>query len=107
MTGPATSASDCPLTGLAASRKTSRPTRSVHPVGRARDHHPAVAVPDHNDVAQVLELEHRRDVLNVAVQVHLGVQEVGPLAQARHGRRVDQVALGLQEAGHPLVAPAP
>ncbi len=62
---------------------------------------------DQNDVAQVLELEHRRNVLDVAVEVHVGVQQVGPLAQARHGRRIDHVALGLQEARHPLVAPAP
>jgi cystathionine beta-lyase/cystathionine gamma-synthase len=51
-------------------------------------------VADQDDVAQVLEVQHRGDVLDVTVQIHLGVQQVGPLAQAGKGRHVDVVSMG-------------
>jgi hypothetical protein len=75
------------------------------PVGGTRDHHPAIAVTDQDDVAQVLEVQYRRDVLDVVAQVHLRIEQVGPLSQAGQGRRVDLVPLGAQDAGHPLIAP--
>ena len=77
-----------------------------HRVGCARDHHAAVAVSDQDHVSQVLECEHRCNVLDVTVQIHISIQQVGPLAQAGHGRCVDDVSLRLQDAGYSLVAPA-
>ncbi len=96
-----------PVHGIGGIEEDESSNPSGHPVSGARDHHAAVAVADQDHVAQVLELEHGRNVLNVAVQVHVGVQQVSPLAEAGHRRRVDHVALGLQKASDPLVAPTP
>ena len=106
MTGPATSTSDWPLHR----RRRVEVDETSHPlglpVGRAGDHHAAVAVADQDHVAQVLEAQHGGDVGDVPLEVDPLVQQVGPLTEPGERRGVDVVALGAQEAGHPLVAPA-
>ena len=62
------------------------------PVGHAGDDHSAVAVADKDHVAKILVVQYRHDVLDVEVQVHTGADQMGPLADARHGRRVCLVA---------------
>jgi hypothetical protein len=50
-----------------------------YPVGHARCNHPAVAVPDQDEIAQLLELDHRQNVLDVHFQVNGGGHMVCPL----------------------------
>ena len=76
MTGPATSTSDWPFTGLAASRYTSFADAVGGAVGDAGDDHAAVAVADEDHVAQVLVVEHSDDVGDVGVEIDVGGEEV-------------------------------
>jgi hypothetical protein len=56
-------------------------------IGDAGRHHPAVAVPDQHDFAQILHLQHADDVGNVSVEIDRRSGEMGTLAQAGIGRR--------------------
>ena len=53
-----------------------------HPVGDARHDHAPVAVPDEDDVVQILELEVTDDVFDVGVEIHGRGDEVRVLAEA-------------------------
>lgn len=77
----------------------------AQPLGRAvgdhRRHHPAVAVPDEDDVAQILEGQHAEHVLHVGLQPDAGHRLVRALAETGVGRREDLVAAGAQERQSP------
>ena len=104
--GPATSISDWPLVGLAASRYT-RPADAIGgAIADAGDHHAAVAVSDHEHVAEALEREHVDDVGDVRVEVDVGMEQVRALTEAGEGRGVDVVAVVAQTSSNALVAPA-
>ncbi len=63
-----------------------------HPLGHPGDDHPAEAVADQDDVAQVLVLQHVDDVGDEVVEVDGRAGEVDALAEAGAGRGVDVVA---------------
>ena len=76
-------------------------TRAMRParlVGDAGRDHAAIGMADQGDVLQVLELEHRRHVVDVRGEVDLLVGEVGALAQPRVGRREEFMAGGARTA---------
>ena len=58
-------------------------------IGRAGDHHAAVAVADEDDVAQIFHLEQRDDVGDVRVEVDVRPRQVRALAEAGEGRGKD------------------
>ena len=49
-------------------------------VGDAGDHRSAIAVADENDIVEILEPQHVRDVPAVQVDVDIGRQQMRPLA---------------------------
>ncbi len=67
-----------------------RPLRRA--VGNTRCDHPAVAVPDENQVAQPLAGDHREHVADRGLEVHERVDQVRALAEAGVGRREHLVA---------------
>ncbi len=74
-------------------------------VGHAGDHHAAVAVPDEDDVAELLEDEQVDDVLDVGVEPHVLGDQVAALAQPGERRPVGLVTAGTEPLGD--VAPGP
>jgi hypothetical protein len=76
-----------------------------HPVGDAGDDHPAVAPADEHDILEVFVLQDIDDVLDVGVEVDVGVAKVDPLAETREGRREDIVPGSAQERRQLLSTP--
>ncbi|KAK0347484.1 hypothetical protein LTR94_002338 [Friedmanniomyces endolithicus] len=75
-------------------------------IGDTGDHHPAIAVPDQDDILQPLERHQRHDVLDMRVEVDVGVQQMGALAKARQRRAMDLMPRRAQPPGDLLIAPA-
>ena len=74
-------------------------------VGDAGRHHAAVGVAEQGDVLQVLAIEHRGHVVDVRGEVDFVVGEMGPLAQARVGRREELMAGRGEQRPHLLPRP--
>ena len=74
-------------------------------VGGAGDDRAAVAVADEDGVAQILVAQYGHDVVDVTVEVDIGSEQVGPLAQSRQRRRVNLVPVVSKNAGQRLKAP--
>lgn len=74
-------------------------------VGSPGDDHAAMTVTDQDRVVQVLVLQHGNDVVDVTVEIDVGSEQVGPLAEARQRGGVDLVPFGSQDAGQRLEAP--
>jgi hypothetical protein len=74
-------------------------------VRHARDHHPAVAVPDQDRVVQVFIEQQRRHIVDMGIEIDAGMKLTGVFAHPRQGGRVDDVAGLLQPTCHELVAP--
>src|SRR5204863_63307 len=72
----------------------------------SRDHHAAVAMADEDHVPQVLELEHRDDILHMRVQVGVGARQVRALADAGERWREHLVAGRAQQWDDLPPAPA-
>ena len=66
----------------------------------------AVGMHDETDVAQILPFDQVDDVGDVGVEDDVLAQQMLAVAIAGERRRVDLVALGLQEVRHPPPAPA-
>ena len=76
MVGPATSRSDCPL-HRRGRVEVDEPAHAVGgPVGDARDHHAAVAVPHEDHVGEVLVVQEVDDVGDVEVEIDVPIQQV-------------------------------
>src|SRR5215204_1681606 len=76
-------------------------------VRRARDHEPAVAMPEEHDVVEILELYEVHHVGYVSFQVDLGRGEVHPLTKTSEGDRIGIVSLLSEATGDSLPTPAP
>jgi hypothetical protein len=78
------------LCGCEASRKTRCP----------------IAVPDENDIANVLELKGVDDVGDVHLEVGVGTHQMGTLSRAGQGRTEDIVTLRAKQTRDLVIAPA-
>jgi hypothetical protein len=65
-------------------------------VGDPGDHHTAIAVSDRDGIAQILLVQHGDGVVDVAVEVDIGLEQMGPLSQAGKCRGVDLVSIASQ-----------
>jgi len=65
-----------------------------HPVGRPGRHHAAIGMAEQGNVLQILDLDHRGDVLDMGRQVDSGVRQMGALAQPGVGRRKKLMPVG-------------
>ena len=105
MIGPATSSSDWPFTGVGGVEVHDATDALGGTVGDTGDHHPAVAVPDQDHVAEIFVVEHRDDVGDVQVEIDRGAQQVRSLPQPGERGGVHVVARGPQQTRDTLVAP--
>jgi hypothetical protein len=62
---------------------------------------------EQGNVLQILDLEHRGDVLDMGRQVDSGVRQMGALAQPGVGRRKKLMPVGPKEWPHLLSMPRP
>ena len=77
------------------------------PVRRACNHKTRVAMPQENDIVQILELEKVNDILYVSLQIHLRSSKMHPFTESREGDWVGVVTVISQPAGDGLPTPAP
>ena len=81
--------------------------RSGSAIGRAGDHHAAVAMADEDDVAQIFHLEERDDVGDMGVEVDVRPRQVRAFAEAgeRRGENLVSLQQGTDEAPAPAAVP--
>jgi hypothetical protein len=61
---------------------------------------------DKNRFMQVFRKQQAHDIVDMRIEIDPGMDHMGVLAHPRQRRRMDQMALGLQQPNHGLIAPA-